>query len=432
MPYNDPWTCIATLEIKPFIFLSGDETGLSIIALGFSEISSSEVLHKPLNFKPRSSIEHFSEPFIVGLLNYDYSDVDNFNIKNPFRHRFWQVHQGLIFDNANRQLWALDASSLEQNESLIADFLPQMRQKMHQINTKSTAQALSYKAGQLNAEISNSAYLDLVKQVQKDIKSGRYYQLNLLRYFQNSRLLSFAEKLARLKYYGASYSSWIYLGDLEVLSFSPEQFIEIDPIDTKHAQISTFPIKGSIARSSDPANDQVAAQKLLSSKKDLAELHMIVDLMRNDLHKIAVRHSVSIENPNALKSLAHIHHLFAVIRANILPNLTLQNILSAVCPAGSISGAPKIEVMKAIKEYEQRHRNYFMGNIFYQTANGIFDSSILIRTLVGKGYQSDSPLDYAAGSGITINSDAETEMNEIDLKCASVLRPLNLSMKGVE
>ncbi|MBP9708863.1 MAG: chorismate-binding protein [Oligoflexales bacterium] len=84
---------------------------------------------------------------------------------------------------------------------------------------------------------------------------------------------------------------------------------------------------------------------------------------------------------------------FAIIRANILPNLTLQNILSAVCPAGSISGAPKIEVMKAIKEYEQRPRNYFMGNIFYQTTSGKFDSSILIRTLVGKGYLTNSPLE---------------------------------------
>lgn len=116
---------------------------------------------------------------------------------------------------------------------------------------------------------------------------------------------------------------------------------------------------------------------------------------------------------------------FAIIRANILPNLTLQNILSAVCPAGSISGAPKIEVMKAIKEYEQRPRNYFMGNIFYQTTSGKFDSSILIRTLVGKGYLTNSPLEYAAGSGITINSDAETEMKEIELKCASVLKPLS-------
>ncbi|MBP9708861.1 MAG: chorismate-binding protein [Oligoflexales bacterium] len=353
-------------------------------------------------------------------------------MNNHFRHRFWRVQQGLIFDNAKHQLWAFDASSLEQKESLIADFLPQMRQKIKKIKTPSADQSLSYNAGHLSSKISNSAYLDLVKQVQEDIKSGRYYQLNLLRYFENTRLLSFAEKLARLRYYGASYSSWIYLSDLEVLSFSPEQFIEIDPIDEKHAQISTFPIKGSIARSNDPANDLAAAAKLLASKKDLAELHMIVDLMRNDLHKIAVRHSVSIENSNALKSLAHIHHLFAVIRAKILPDLTLQNILSAVCPAGSISGAPKIEVMKAIKEYENRPRNYFMGNIFYQTANGKFDSSILIRTLVGKGYQSDSPLDYAAGSGITINSDAETEMKEIDLKCASVLRPLNVSKKGVE
>ena len=144
---------------------------------------------------------------------------------------------------------------------------------------------------------------------------------------------------------------------------------------------------------------------------------MIVDLMRNDLARIARRGTVSVPVPGRLVSAPTIHHLEAVVTARLAPGLTLGAFLAAVCPGGSITGAPKREVMTAIRAAEGRPRGYFMGHAFYLDDGGAFDSSILIRTLVKDGRNAYA---FAAGSGIVTRSDPHRELAEIDAKCRVV------------
>jgi para-aminobenzoate synthetase component 1 len=145
---------------------------------------------------------------------------------------------------------------------------------------------------------------------------------------------------------------------------------------------------------------------------------MIVDLLRNDLNRVSLADSVRVVCPHRLISHPTVHHLEAEIDARLRPDLTLGDFLDAVCPAGSITGAPKIEVMRAIQEFEGRDRGYFMGHIFYLDDRGRFDSSILIRTLV----RDESGLDeFAAGSGLVVHSDPERERREVEAKCRVVV-----------
>jgi para-aminobenzoate synthetase component 1 len=181
------------------------------------------------------------------------------------------------------------------------------------------------------------------------------------------------------------------------------------------ATIETRPIKGTAARfEGQPEADAKAAADLLKSAKDRAELAIIVDLMRNDLYRVGQPGSVSVRSAGELLSVHGVHHLEANVQAQLRLPQSLGDMLAHICPGGSITGAPKREVMSAIRAYEGRARGYFMGHAFYLDDHGSFDSSLLIRTLVGSG---DGHYEYAAGSGIVIGSDPESERLEIAAKC---------------
>jgi para-aminobenzoate synthetase component 1 len=149
---------------------------------------------------------------------------------------------------------------------------------------------------------------------------------------------------------------------------------------------------------------------------------MIVDLLRNDLNTVSERGSVQVDNEGTVVSFPTVHHVVAQISARLRKDLTIGEVLQGLCPAGSISGCPKREVLKGIAEFEQRSRGYLMGHCFYFDDAGHFDSSVLIRTLVGEAHPGGGfQLEYAAGSGITIASDPQQELQEIWDKCRVII-----------
>lgn len=260
----------------------------------------------------------------------------------------------------------------------------------------------------LHALSSDEAYLRAARAVQEDILNGRYYQLNLLRYFVVEPVSS--EQLwDRWCRWSGPFGVWWQEADFRLVSFSPERFVRM------HAEgaywiAETEPIKGT---GLDTVDEDDA--------KERAELNMIVDLMRNDLHRICVPHSVHVEDSGSIRHFPGIAHRVAKIRGQIRPHIKMKDFITALCPGGSITGAPKKEVMQAIREYEGRSRDFFMGHAFYwDESTGVFDSSILIRTLVcpPQGHWM-----YAAGSGLTLRSDPEKEAAEIHLKCGVLNSP---------
>ena len=256
-----------------------------------------------------------------------------------------------------------------------------------------------------------------MRQVLKDIRAGRYYQLNLLRYFKIRQRLSRRWVAGRLDTCAGPFAAWFELPGLSLVSLSPERFVRIfaGSGSDLSATIETRPIKGTAARiDGQPEADAKVAADLLKSAKDRAELAIIVDLMRNDLYRVGQPGSVSVRSAGELLSVHGVHHLEAQVQAQLRLPQSLGEMLAQICPGGSITGAPKREVMGAIRAYEGRARGYFMGHAFYLDDQGSFDSSLLIRTLVGSG---DGYFDYAAGSGIVIGSDPEAERLEIAAKC---------------
>lgn len=254
---------------------------------------------------------------------------------------------------------------------------------------------------------SNEFYLAQVNDVLARIREGQFYQLNLLRYFQVQS--SRGALIERLAEHPAPYCAYFQGPDHQVISFSPERFLKAIRLPNGDWAASTFPIKGTLP--SDSLMD------LLQSKKDMAELSMIIDLMRNDLSEVAKVGSVSVPSQPYVRDFGYVKHLIGEVAAHLPGSLKVGQLMRSVLPAGSITGAPKRAVMEAIADIEGRPRHFVMGNMFWlDLKRGFLDSSVLIRT----AQVIENEYEFAAGSGIVIKSDPSVELMEVQAKCQAL------------
>jgi para-aminobenzoate synthetase component 1 len=201
-----------------------------------------------------------------------------------------------------------------------------------------------------------------------------------------------------------------------VLSASPERFLRLEA----DGRIETRPIKGTRPRHADPAADADAAAELVSDPKDRAENVMIVDLLRNDLGRVCTPGSIDVPQLVGLESFAQVHHLTSVVTGRLTPGSTAVDLLRACWPGGSISGAPKLRACRRLDGLEPVPRGPYCGSLFHLGADGSFDSSILIRTLMVRG----SRLRLHAGGGIVADSDPQGEAVEMGWKIRPLLEAL--------
>ncbi len=181
--------------------------------------------------------------------------------------------------------------------------------------------------------------------------------------------------------------------------------------------VETRPIKGTLPRLDDAAADQQQALKLAASEKDRAENLMIVDLLRNDIGRVAAPGSVSVPELFVVEPFPAVHHLVSTVRARLKPPLQATDLLRACFPGGSITGAPKVRAMQIIEELEPQRRNAWCGSIGYISFCGRMDTSITIRTLIAEQGQ----LFCAAGGGIVADSDVDAEYAETLHKLKRIL-----------
>ena len=209
-----------------------------------------------------------------------------------------------------------------------------------------------------------------------------------------------------------------------LLSSSPELLLELGPDATGARVARTRPIKGTAPRGESPAEDAASRARLLASDKDLAELAMIVDLERNDLGRVAEAGGVEVRGFPTLESYASVHHLVADVRARLRPDATAVDVIGALFPGGSITGAPKLRSMEAIAALEGEGRGFFTGSLGFVDARGRAVLNILIRTLVHRETDAGREVSLHVGGGITWRSDPALEDAETGHKADGLLRAL--------
>ncbi len=253
-------------------------------------------------------------------------------------------------------------------------------------------------------------YLAAVGRALEYIRAGDIFQVNLSQRFSSDGAVGPMSQPDPLTIYlrlrtrsPAPYSAMLRWKDLAIVSASPELFYE-----TRGHTIVTRPIKGTRPRGADPAEDERLTAELRSSPKDRAELTMIVDLERNDLGRVCEYGSVRVIEPGAIETFAQVHHLVATVEGRLRGGTGPIDIVRAVFPGGSITGAPKIRAMEIIDELEPSRRGVYTGAIGYYGLGGRSAFNIAIRTLLIEGDR----VHYQVGGGIVADSDPEAEYEE--------------------
>jgi para-aminobenzoate synthetase component 1 len=205
--------------------------------------------------------------------------------------------------------------------------------------------------------------------------------------------------------------------DHYVICASPERYLK-----KKGSKLISQPIKGTAKRSSDPIQDEVLKERLFNDPKERSENVMIVDLVRNDLSKTAVKGSVKVEELFGIYTFKQVHHMISTISATLCDQYRAIDAIKTTFPMGSMTGAPKISAMNIIEENESFKRGLYSGAIGYFTPAGDFDFNVVIRTILYN--EKLKTLSFAVGSAITAAAIPEKEFEECFLKARALIEVL--------
>ncbi len=349
---------------------------------------------------------------VIGYFSYDLSTVlAGIPLKAYPKHDFPLVDLGfydwaIISDHFLKKITLFAAHTRPETAAIVDEIL-----NCWQGDTKPNSPF--HLAESFIPLISPEAYQSAFMAIQKDLQEGRSYQVNYTQLFEARYEGDPWEMYRRVRAQNpVPYSAFLRQTYGDILSFSPERFIKGD-----NNLLLASPIKGTSARSKDKKEDERLQEELQQSSKNRAENTMIVDLLRNDLGKIAEPGSVKVKRLCAIESYPLVHHLVSDIEAHCAQGISPLEVFKHCFPAGSITGAPKLETMHIIAEQEPYNRGIYCGNIGYFSRHGNFDSNIAIRTLMADG----SYLRLGAGGGIVIDSVWEEEYRECLIKIAAIL-----------
>ena len=208
------------------------------------------------------------------------------------------------------------------------------------------------------------------------------------------------------------------MDDYSIFSGSPERFLK-----KVGSKLISEPIKGTAKRGLTKTEDEELIKSLVSDPKERAENVMIVDLVRNDLSKIATKNSVQVEELCQIYSFETVHQMISRISCDIKESASFTEIIKATFPMGSMTGVPKIRAMELIEEHESFKRGVYSGSIGYIKPNGDFDFNVVIRSLVYN--RKNNYLSCSVGGAITIQSDPEKEYEECLIKVKRILDGMN-------
>ena len=265
-------------------------------------------------------------------------------------------------------------------------------------------------------------YERAVAEVVARIAAGEIFQANIARRWggrlnEGVRPFDLARRLMTTS--PAPFAAYLRLPGRAVVSNSPERFLSIREADG--LVVEARPIKGTRPRGATAEQDAALIAELLGCDKDRAENLMIVDLMRNDLSRVCPAGTVGVGELFSIETFANVHHLVSSVTGTLAPGLATLDLLESAFPPGSITGAPKVQAMKVIADYEGP-RGPYCGSIFWAGFDGAGDSSVLIRTVGFLEAEGGWTYEAGAGAGIVADSDPRQERLETEAKIDALRR----------
>ncbi len=368
--------------------------------------------------------------------------------KNPYHLPFWDGAIGFFSYDYGREQMGISSRHQKEDALPLAEFTfydgiiveDHFKQKVYMIANGKTCRpeelleevkqkeslpslkSVIKEKAEWKSDFSDPEYQQAIAKMIDHMYQGDIYVVNMtqqLRMERDAAPFAVYRNLRELN--PAPFAAFMEEEDYAILCSSPERFLK-----REGNCLTTRPIKGTRGRGSTEAEDTAHRKELKNSEKDQCELRMIVDLERNDFHKICRPGSVKVPDLFEIEAYATVFHLSATVEGE-LDQADCMDIIKAAFPGGSITGAPKKRAMELIDEVERSRRGLYTGTIGYMALDGNCDFNIVIRTLV---YQ-DGRYQMGAGGGITCESELQFETNEVYQKAEALKRALEGESYGV-
>ncbi|AVR47003.1 aminodeoxychorismate synthase, component I [Christiangramia fulva] len=358
--------------------------------------------------------------WIFGYLSYDLkNDVEDLKSENfdglQFPDLYFFQPQKLIFLKGNKvefhYLKMLD-------DEIDTDF--------NQISSTDVSSPEKLPNIQVKPRISPDQYLEKVNEMLRHIHRGDIYEANFCQefYAENVDLNAIEIYQSLNQISKPPFAAFLKLENFNLISASPERYLK-----KKGKDLLSQPIKGTARRSDDPEEDLEIARELALDPKEHSENVMIVDLVRNDLSRIAKKGSVKVDELCKVYTFRQVHQLISSVRAKIADTIPPVEALRTSFPMGSMTGAPKISAMKIIEELEQTKRGLYSGAVGYFSPEGDFDFNVVIRSIL---YNSENKyLSFSVGGAITARSNPNKEYEECLLKAKAMREVLSAGKSEV-
>ncbi len=395
----------------PIAYLNSND-GSGVLAFGDGDtilLDGPKILDRLQQFIDEHKGEH-----LVGYISYDVkNEIENLESNNEDRLQFpliyfWCPKYVVRMDNENFE-FVQGEKSAESFEFLNYFMEEETDQNFHEYIFP------------FHAKTKKEDYISGVKKMQEHIQRGDIYEINYCQEFHTEGVeinypLDAYFKLNSIT--RAPFSTFLKFDDFSIFCGSPERYL-----NKNGNRLKSEPIKGTAKRGETEIEDEELKQTLQNDLKERAENVMIVDLVRNDLSKIAKKDTVQVDELCSVYSFETVHQLISSVSCEIDDDVSFTDIIRATFPMGSMTGAPKVKAMELIEEYENFRRGLYSGTIGYMSPNGNFDFNVVIRTLLYN--RTRKYLSCAVGGAITIKSDPEKEYEECLTKVQRILDGMN-------
>lgn len=361
---------------------------------------------------------------LVGYFSYDflkYSEPsvdietnDNENFKDIDLMLFDKV---IAFDNFRQKIILIANMSLSEPETGYNKAVHELTQLADLLkNGESTKGESGHITGEITPLFDKETYCEMVEKAKNHIHEGDIFQIVLSNRLSATFEGSLLNTYRMLRTLNPSPYMFYFSGmDVEIAGASPETLVKLEG-----SVLHTFPLAGTRPRGKTEAEDKALEAELLSDEKELAEHNMLVDLGRNDLGKISRFGSVKVEKYMSVERYSHVMHIGSTVKGEISEKYDALDAVSAVLPAGTLSGAPKIKACQLIASLENNKRGIYGGAIGYIDFTGNLDTCIAIRI----AYKKNGKVFIRSGAGIVADSVPENEYNECINKAAAVVKAL--------
>lgn len=405
---NLDWRKLLPLIQNENVVLLNKPNGDFILAWGDSDKISVAPNHYDAR-QVQDFIDRHSHEYIFGYLAYDIKNdetrVKLSGIEEPQgQDVFLIAPENVLIKTSHTNLY-FGKESIETINQIISKPLPIDNNNLESIK--------------LQAQTNKEVYLKDIIGIKDQIQKGIIYEMNYcVKFYNKFTHFNPVQTYSKLVHNAdAPFSAFVHDGNNYVLSASPERFL-----NKTDNRLKSQPIKGTAKRGKTNESDIQIKNMLAADPKEISENVMIVDLVRNDLAKVATKKSVKVEELCQPYTFKTVHQLISTIACEVRPNITFNEILQALFPMGSMTGAPKISAMSNINQFESFRRGIYSGAIGYISPNGNFDFNVVIRSILAD--MVNQQISCGVGGAITINSDPLKEYEECLLKLKAIQNTL--------